>query len=324
MCTAIGLKTRDYYFGRNLDLEYSFNEKVVITPRNYKFDFLEEKQSNNHFAMIGMATVIDDYPLYAEACNEKGLCIAGLYFPGNAQYHSSKKGKINLAPWELPSYFLGKYASVSEIKEIINDLNIVNISFNENLQVAPLHWMISDKNESITIESMADGLHVYDNNIGVLTNNPPFNFHQENIRQYMKISAKTPENSFSKELNLNSFGQGFGMLGIPGDTSPASRFIKAAFLKHNSVSKSDECSSVSQFFHILDNVSFVRGSTITKSGLCDITTYSSCINTDKGIYYYMTYDNHQISAINMHNEDLESTRLISYELQNKQVINYQN
>ena len=324
MCTCITLKTKDNYFGRNLDLEYRFNEKVVITPRGYEFKLKNGDIINTKYAIIGMATVSDDYPLYAEASNEKGLSIAGLYFPKNVYYFDNNNNKLSLAPYELIPYFLGMYSSVKEIKELILNLNITNIPFSEKYPISDLHWMISDSNESIVVEQMKDGLKVYENPYGVLTNNPPFHYQITNITNYRNLTSNYVESRFSKKINLGQYGQGMGAIGLPGDNTPTSRFVRAAFNKLNSVSDNDEISSITQFFHILDCVSMVKGSTITKEGNYDITTYSCCINTSKGIYYYKTYTNNQITAIKMTEQEKNKKKLSIYDLIENQQIKYQN
>ena len=324
MCTCITLKTKDNYFGRNLDLEYRFNEKVVITPRNYEFKLKDGNIINTKYAMIGMATVVDNYPLYAEATNEKGLSIAGLYFPNNSYYFNKNNLKLNLTPYELIPYILGKYSSIEEIKHILSILNITNIPFNKNLPLADLHWMISDKNNCIVIEQMKDGIKIYDNPIGVLTNNPPFSYHLINLNNYINLTPHYAKNMFSNKIELKQYGQGMGAIGLPGDNSPSSRFVRASFNKLNSICNSDEESSITQFFHILDSVSMIKGTTITKDGKNDITTYSCCINADKGIYYYKTYSNNQITAIKMSENEKNSESLSVYNLIEKQQIKYEN
>lgn len=152
MCTCINYQNNDFYFGRNLDLEYSFNEKVVITPRNYLLKLKNKKEFKTKYAIMGMATVIDNYPLYAEGCNENGLCIAGLYFPDNAYYNKEKVGKINITPFEIIPWLLGNYKTIDEIKAIINKINIINANFKDNLPSAPLHWIVSDDKQCIVIE----------------------------------------------------------------------------------------------------------------------------------------------------------------------------
>ncbi len=324
MCTCINFKSKDNYFGRNLDLEYRFNEKVVITPRNYEFKLKNKSVIKTKYSIIGMAMVVDNYPLYAEASNEKGLSMAGLYFPSNACFFSEDNTKLSLAPYELIPYFLGLFTKVSEIRDSLNNLVITNTPFNNDLPVSDLHWMISDKEECIVLEQTKDGLKIYDNPIGVLTNNPPFDYHLMNINNYINLTPYYGKINFSDKINLKEYGQGMGAIGLPGDNSPASRFIRASFTKLNSVCNEDEESSVTQFFHILDSVSMVRGSTVTKENKNDITTYSSCINIDKGIYYYKTYNNNQISAIRMTEENKNKKELSIYDLIEKQQINYIN
>lgn len=323
MCTCITLKTKDHYFGRNLDLAYRFGEKVVITPRSYKFELKNKDIINIKYAIIGMATVVGDYPLYAEATNEKGLSMAGLYFPKNAYFFNQDENVLNLTPYELIPYFLGQYSTVMEIRGILANLNITNIPFSDKMPITDLHWMISDGEESIVIEQMRDGLKIYDNPFGVLTNNPPFDYHLTNINNYLNLSARNEDSRFAKEY-LKSYGAGMGAIGLPGDNSPASRFVRATFNKMNSICFTDEKSSVTQFFHILDAVFMVRGSTITEDEQYDITTYSCCINTSKGIYYYKTYTNNQITAIKMTDKEKNKKDLSIYDLNEEQQINYVN
>lgn len=321
MCTCITYKNGDFYFGRNLDLEYAFGEKVVITPRNYMFSFRELPDLEQHYAMIGMAAVHENYPLYAEAVNEKGLGIAGLNFPGNAVYKDKMDKKKNVAPYELIPWILGQCATVEEAEKLLEEVNLLNIPFAGELPLAPLHWMIADRNSAIVVEAVEDGVHIYENKYGVLTNNPPFPYYQIHLSNYQNLMSKVPENRFAKELELPVFGQGMGAIGLPGDFSPVSRFIKAAFLKWNSSTDQDEPSNVGQFFHILDGVAMVKGSVVTEEGKYDITTYSCCVNAEKGIYYYKTYENNQIQEIRMHNENLESKELRIFELMKEQKMN---
>lgn len=324
MCTCIDFKTKDHYFGRNLDLEYRFNEKVIITPRNYPFELKNGSAIRTKYAMIGMASIKDSYPLYAEATNEKGLSMAGLYFPKNAHFCSEHKDKFNLCPHELIPYFLGLYATIAELRDILLNLNITDIPLTPDLPVAQLHWMISDNTECIIVEQMQDGLKIYDNPMGILTNNPPFGFHLANLNNYMNLTPDCPKNRFSSRLDLQQYGMGMGAIGLPGDTSPASRFVRASFTKFNSVCEDDEESSVTQFFHILDSVSVVKGTTLTKEGLLDLTTYSCCINTTRGIYYYKTYNNNQITAVRMTRREKCRKTLCIHELIDTQQIRYIN
>ena len=324
MCTAITYNTKNHYFGRNLDLEYSYHESVTITPRNYIFKFRNGEEIKSHYAIIGMAYVNSNYPLYYDGVNEKGLGMAGLNFPGNADYKEIDETKNNIAPFEFIPYILSKCATIEEVKELLKDINIANINFSDELKASPLHWIISDKEKSITVESVKEGLKIYDNVVGVLTNNPTFDIHMFNLNNYMSLSIEPPVNNFSKKLNLDTYSRGMGALGLPGDLSSASRFVKAAFTKMNSLSGDSEKESISQFFHILDSVCQQRGCVHMGDNLYEITIYSSCANMDEGIYYYKTYDNSQITEVDMYKENIDGDKLVSYELIKDGEIYHQN
>ena len=325
MCTASNYITDNHYFGRNFDYEISYNERVTITPRNYKFEFRKIDAIESHYAIIGIAAGIDGYPLYYDACNEKGLAIAGLNFAGNAVYREMEDEMVNITPFELIPYLLGKAASVSEARELLAEINLVNINFADELPLSPLHWMMSDENEAIVIEPMADGLKIYDNPVGVLTNNPPFDKQLFYLNNYRALSNKNPEKTFGGDFDLDEYSRGMGAIGLPGDLSSASRFAKVAFTRANSYSDSDEASSVGQFFHILGSVEQQNGCTfITDPDLYEYTIYTSCYSTSKGILYYRTYHNSQITAVDLNREDLDSTELINYLLINEEQINFIN
>ena len=324
MCTAATYKTKDFYFGRTLDYEFSYGDEVTITPRNYKFHFIDKEDINNHYAIIGMAHIVENYPLYYDAINEEGLGIAGLNFVGNADYKEKIEGKDNIAQFELIPWILCKCATVEEAKKLLEKINLSNIPFNDKLPLAKLHWIISDKEKSITVESVKEGIKIYENPVGVLTNNPSFDMQMFALNNYMNLSTKSPEKKFAKGLNLREYSRGMGAIGLPGDLSSQSRFIRVAFTKMNSISGEGEKESVSQFFHILNSVDQQRGCCDLGDGNYEITIYTSCCNTNKGIYYYTTYDNHQITAIDMHKENLEGDKLIRYALIKEEQIKMQN
>ena len=324
MCTAATYRTRDHYFGRNLDLEYSYREAITITPRHFPLSFRYVKPQAQHYAMIGMATVMDGYPLYYEATNEKGLSMAGLNFPGNASYLTEDAEKENVAPFEFIPYLLGQCANLEQAKDLLQRVNLVNTPFSPSLPLSPLHWIVADRDASITVEPMADGLRIHHNPIGVLTNNPPFDFHLYNLQNYLNISVDPAVNRFSRHIDMEPYSNGMGGIGLPGDFSSASRFVKAAFVKLNSRSGDSEEESVHQFFHILSSVAMPRGSVQIRPDEYEITLYSCCCNTDQGIYYYTTYEKSQITGIDMHRENLNSSALISYPLARQASIEIQN
>jgi len=324
MCTAATYKTKDFYFGRTLDHDGSYSEEVTITPRNFPLPFRHGAMIESHYAIIGMAHVVEDYPLYFDAVNEKGLAMAGLNFVGYADYKDPGTPGDNVAHFEFIPWILAQCASVKEARERIGSLNLTNTPFSGELPPAQLHWIIADHHEAITVEAVKSGIRVYPNPAGILTNNPPFDQQMLHLTNYMHLSPRPPHNHFSGKLPLEAYSRGMGALGLPGDLSSQSRFVRAAFTKMNSVSGSTESESVSQFFHILGSVSQTRGCCELGPGIYETTLYTSCCNTDKGIYYYTTYGNRQITAVNMHKERLDDVFLIRCPLITGEQIRFQN
>lgn len=324
MCTSIAFSQYALY-GRNLDLECGFGEQVAIAPRNQAFSFHHREPLREHYAMIGMASMAGNTPLFAEAANEKGLYIAGLNFPGNAHYFPEADARqLNLAPYELIPLLLGACATLAEARALLETVRLVAIPFAPGYPLSPLHWHIADSTGSLVVESMADGLHIYENPVGVMTNNPPFPYHLMRLNDYQALSPRQPENRFAPALDLRCYGQGMGAIGLPGDASPMSRFVRAAFLKSHAVFEEDAQARVEQFFHILRAVGMVRGSVMTPEGKFDETTYSCCIDAANGMYYYTTYFNSRVTAVSLFDEPLNGSTARAFPLERAPQFHYVN
>lgn len=319
MCTAITYKN---YFGRTLDLEFSYNESVTVTPRNFPFAFRSLPTLRGHYAIIGIATVADGYPLYYEATNEHGLSMAGLNFPGNAHYFPPCETLDNVTPFEFIPWILGQCKTLSEVRGLLQKINLCDIPFSTEFPLSPLHWIIADRDGAITVESVAEGLRIYENPVGVLTNNPKFDYHMTHLADYRNLTHLPPENRFASGIDLPAYSRGMGAIGLPGDLSSASRFVRAAFVKLNSVS--DTGGDLCQFFHILGAVDQQRGCVQMPDGRYEITVYTSCCDMEKGIFYYTTYENSRITAVDMHKENLDGGTLVSYPLRHKTDILWEN
>ncbi len=324
MCTAATYMTKDFYMGRNLDYEFSYGEEIVITPRGYRYSFTHDRQAQPRYAIIGMAHREGDYPLYYDAVNEKGVGMAGLNFVGNAKYTKPVRGKRNVAQYEIIPWVLSQCATLDEVQSLIADLNITDEPFSDKLPSAQLHWMIADRTGCITVEQTEDGLHIYENSAGVLTNNPGFEYQMFMLNNYMSLSPRQPENVFSDSIDLKTYSRGMGAIGLPGDLSSSSRFVKVAFTRANSVSGESEKESVSQFFHILASGEQQKGCCDVGEGKYEYTIYSSCWNSDRGIYYYKTYDRHCITAVDMNRENLSGEKIICYPMLTEEKFSIQN
>ena len=324
MCTAITYQTRQLYFGRTLDYECSYGEQVTITPRNYPFDFHHAGPVHTHYAIIGMAHVAGGYPLYYDAVNETGLCMAGLNFVGNAVYAQPEPDRTNIAQFELIPWLLGRCASVQQARTELSRLNLTGTPFSAALPAAQLHWLIADEREAVTVESTADGLHVYENPIGVLTDNPPFGEQLFNLNNYMHLSPRQPENRFSQALPLRPYSRGMGALGLPGDLSSMSRFVRAAFTKLNAVSDDTERERQPVFPHPRRRGAAARLLRGGRRAVLSARSIPPAAMHTAASDYYSTYDNRCLTAVDLHRENLDGSALIAYPLITEQQILWQN
>lgn len=324
MCTAVSYKTKDFYFGRTLDYESTFPTHITVTPRRFPLKFRHGGTMSVHHALIGMAYVVGDYPLYYDGMNEKGLCMAGLNFVGNAVYRSPSPEGDNICQFEFIPWILGQCATVAEARILLSRIRLTDTPFSKELPVSDLHWIIADRQKSVTVESVAAGVMVYDNPVGVLTNNPPFPQQLFRLNDFMHLSPDTPQNRFSDQLDLRPYSRGMGAMGLPGDLSSPSRFVRAAFVKMNSVSGDTETESVGQFFHIMGSVEQPSGCCLVGDGEYERTIYTSCCSADRGIYYYTTYENPAVTAVDMTQENLDGVNLVRYPMLGEMRIVLQN
>jgi len=322
MCTAISSNSGFHMFGRTLDIECSYGEKIVLTPQNFPLHFTHEKSSYIHEPLLGVACIQENTPLYFDAVNAAGVAMAGLRFPGNAVYHSPKNNRYNIASYELISWVLCQCKTLGEARTLLQETNITDDSFSPALPAAPLHWIVADKTGSMTIESVSEGLEVYENPFGVLTNNPPFPYHCTRILDFLHLDDQNPSNHLCPSLTLSPYSRGMGAIGLPGDHSSSSRFVRAVFAKNHTTPTSTEPEAVNQFFHMLDFVSVPCGNVKTDEGENTFTAYASCACTDTASYYFTTYQCRRIRAVRLHDFPRESDQLISFSMDRPEDIFY--
>lgn len=294
MCTSIAKQLDRFFFGRNMDLSYDFGQRVVTVPRGFPLRFRRSDAPQEHHALMGMARVQDGYPLFADGFNEHGLCMAGLNFPQSAYYFvDNVPGTAGVASFEMIPWVLGQCASVDEAEALLRRTRVIDLAFAPDTPPSPLHWHVADRTRSIAVEPMADGLCVHANPVGVMTNEPPLPFHLTNLRQYMRLTPDQPACRFPG-ADLSPFGWGFGGLGLPGDTSTASRFVRAAFYAACSPAEGGAV----QFFHLLDTVAMPLGSVRDDRGY-EITRYACCMDPAARTYAFRTYHDPRIRTIGM-------------------------
>ena len=208
--------------------------------------------------------------------------MAGLRFAGYAHYLPAADGFANVASFEIIPWILTRCATVDEAVQLLGSVRITDDCFRADLPCSPLHWMVADATRSVTVEQTAAGLAVMANPVGVLTNNPPFDRQLDKLNDYMALSPHDPVNRFAPDLPLTVYSRGMGAIGLPGDFSSSSRFVRAAFVRAHIARQVD---GIGQFFRILDAVVQPLGCVILPDGRQEYTAYSSCCVTKRGIYY---------------------------------------
>lgn len=297
MCTAINDISKHHLFGRTLDLEYTLDEQVVITPRRYVFRFIHGEAAFEHYAIIGAAHVSDNIPLYYDGMNEKGLCAAALRLPALTHYHEKMPEKLNLASFELIPWLLCNFDSAKAAKKALEGVNITPESFSNALSTTPLHWIVGDSNEAFVVESVEGGLKIYDDPYGVLTNAPDFPTQIEMLEEH-------------GEPRL-------------GDLSSSSRFVRAVNAKTFTLPTEKTTPSISRFFHLMSTVNQPAG--LFRADERQLrTVYTSCMDTKNQIYYFTTYDCRKIRAVRMKNAHLDLDTISAFPMKRKEWIHYLN
>lgn len=302
MCTGIRFSdgAGNMYLARNLDWNARFGERVVVTPKGFNLPYAFASSAPATHAIIGMAVAHNNYPLYFDCGNSAGLAVAGLNFPGFAEYSSQPaEGKTNIAAYEFPVWIAANFSTVDEAQAALANANIVAKPVDEHFGVSMLHWIIGDAKRSIVVEQTASGLHVMDNPVDTLANQPEFGWHMTNLRTYITATGSFPTTATWGRAKLEPFGSGAGARGIPGDSYSPSRFVKAAFLNAHYPQKTSEEENVLRAFHTLTNVAMVEGASQMEDGTFERTLYTGCFSSRTSTYYYSTEDDPSIRSVRL-------------------------
>ncbi len=314
MCTGIRFndKNGNFYFGRNLDWTMDYGEKVIITPRNFEYTsaFLG-KMSMKAGAVIGMAIIEEEKPLYFDCVNESGLAVAGLNFPGYAAFEPSQiENKTNVAAYEFPFYLVANFKTVDEAVLSLKNVAIIDQPINEKFPTSPLHYLLADKTRSVVIEYTKNGMEIYDNPVDILTNQPGYNWHSENLRNYMNLFPNFPRQASWGQATLKPFGTGALMQGLPGGYSPADRFVRAAYFNTHYPVKDTEPENFTRLFSTLGSVKMIEGGGYATDGKFEITIYTSGYSSASKTYAFTTYDNPTPKTYQLDSYDLNASGLI--------------
>ncbi|QCB94785.1 choloylglycine hydrolase [Cellulomonas shaoxiangyii] len=313
MCTGIRFSdgSGNLYLARNLDWTSGYGERVVVTPTGFVPTSPFGAVPSIRHATIGMGIVEEGTPLYFDCGNDAGLAVAGLNFPGYASYAPGPvDGKTNVAAYEFPLWVASQFASVDEVQAALKDVAIVDKPINEKYPSSLLHWIIGDATRAIVVEHTSDGMHVFDDDVDVLANQPGFAWHHENLRNYLNTSPEFPEATELGRASLTPFGSGSHMRGVPGDYYSPSRFVRAAYVNEHYPTKASEEENVSRAFHTLQQVAMVDGCAAMGSGEFEKTIYTGLFSSRTNTYYWNTYDDPAIHSESLADHSPDGTELV--------------
>ena len=313
-CTGISMFSADGSYFQARTIEWAgtnLNSMYVVVPRNFSQTSFTPKGQNgmtfkSKYGYIGLA--VHEKEFIAEGLNEAGLSAGLFYFPnfGSYQLYDEQYNSTTIADLQLVSWILSQFATVDEVKANINKVRVVSLMGGNGSEEA-IHWRIGDKSGKQIVLEIENGVpHIYDNPIGVLTNAPNFPWHLSNLSNYINLTPVNPKAHKMADFMVNPIGHGNGFLGLPGDFTPPSRFVRAAFFKSTAPMLPTARQTMLQCFHILNNFDIPIGMNFPKNEIPDLpsaTQWTSVIDLTNKVVYYKTFDNNNIRMIDLKDID---------------------
>lgn len=312
-CTGITLTSKDsaHIVARTIEWGGSeLNSQYVIVPRGYRqYSYVPETNKSgmeftSKYGYVGLA--VEQKEFVAEGLNEAGLSAGLFYFPGYGKYedYNTSLRTSSIADLQLVSWMLGNFTTVDEVKEAIPHVHVVAI----DPRASTVHWRIADKTGRQLVLEIIEGVpHFYENKLGVLTNSPGFEWQITNLNNYVNLYPGSAKGKSLGNVTLAPFGSGSGFLGIPGDVTPPSRFVRAAFYQTSTPQQNTAQETVLQCFQILNNFDIPVGIEFPAGQIpADIpsaTQWTAATDMTNGIIYYRTMYNSAIRSINLNDID---------------------
>lgn len=310
-CTALHLKAKDggIVVGRTMEFGLDTQSDAVVVPAGTKLtSSLEDKskgiQYTTKYGMVGANFL--NKKMIVDGLNEKGLYVGALYLPGYADYPegTSENAAKSMAPEDYVAWLLANCASVAEVKANYNQVMVVQHAIKDiGGQSFPGHWLITDNTgASIVIEPIGKTLKLHENPLGVLTNSPSFDWHMINLSNYANLSATNVKPIDFKTTKVNTFGQGSGLVGLPGDYTPPSRFVRAVAFSQSAIQLPTAKETMPQVFHVMNAFDIPLGAIQEKDGdkiHYDFTQWTSSADLKNVTYAIKTYKNQTIRNIDV-------------------------
>ena len=333
-CTGIRLTANDgtVVHARTLEFSIDLHSDVIFVPRGYTRigstpDGKEGLKWRSKYASVGANGV--GLPFIFDGLNEKGLGAGLFYFPTSAGYmpYTASDASKTLAPWELGSYILENFANVAEVKANIGSVIVPSVVFKGWGFAPEVHYIVHDPTgSSIVLEYVGGKLNVYDNPLGVITNSPGFDWHMNNLRNYVNFSMTNVPPVKLGSVTLQPFGQGSGMLGIPGDFTPPSRFVRAVAFSQSAFRTKTGDDAVLEAFHILNQFDIPKGAARENEKdshgniVADYTLWTAASDLTAKRYYFRTYENSQIRMVDLNKMNPGAKEIVTISMTGAEVI----
>jgi choloylglycine hydrolase len=333
-CTGIRLIAADgtVVHARTLEFGVDLKSEIIMVPRGYARtgttpDGKEGLKWTSKYATVGMNGA--GLPVLFDGLNEKGLAAGMFYFPTSAGYmpYTANDSGKTIAQWEVASYILENFADVDEVKANIGNIVVPSVVFSQWGFAPEAHYVVHDvSGKSIVIEYVGGKLNVHDNPLGIITNSPSFDWHMTNLRNYVNFSMNSAPPVQLETVKLLPTGQGTGMLGLPGDFTPPSRFVRAVAFTQSMFKPTTGHDAILQAFHVLNQFDIPRGS--ARDGekdangniQADYTLWTSASDLKAKRYYFRTYDNSQIRSLDLMNMNLDGKDIDKVSIKSDEVI----
>lgn len=322
MCTSLTYRTADdqYWLARTMDFQLELGGQPIAIPRNFSFKGVFNSEFTITYGFVGTGANMDGY-VFVDGVNEQGLAVAALYFSNEAGYQQEPvAGKLNLASFEVLSWLLGTHKDVADVHEHLDEIAVVNYEHPMIQDNVPLHWIITDRSGNCRVlEVQADGFHWYDDTVGVMTNSPNFAWHQQNLSNYIQVhNGPQPERKFN-DFTAQEVGPGSGMIGIPGDYTSVSRFVRAAYTRQYTEQVVDEL-ALNTVNHMLEPFDIPKGVKQQGDGF-DYTQYRAYMQLSNATYYYQAYGSTTINAVHLTEDLLNKAETTEFSATSTQEIN---
>lgn len=319
-CTGIKLIAKDgsLVHGRTLEFGVEVDISIAVIPRDYPFKGSTPQGDGlfyiSKYGVVGAASFGN--PALMDGLNEKGLAVGTFYFPTFAGYSelTTENRSKALSPVDFPNWILTQFATVEEVKAALSSVIIVpTITKGWGPEPAPFHYIVFDKQGNcLVIEPINGKLVTYDNKLGTFTNSPTFDWHMTNLRNFINLTPFNAKSIVLDGVMLEPFGAGSGMVGLPGDFTPPSRFIRAAIFSTTATPSENAEKAISQVFHILNQFDIPVGAARSKIGNITYTdeTQLTCARDPQSLkYYFKSYQNQNIKSVDLKKFDLNAKEI---------------